>query len=112
MLNQTDAICKGAIQGPIQQALVSTEIITIMTCDDSPVWDFTKLCNPLRLENVIAYDPEPASLAQTPQNLVVQQVIADLANVNELHPQEYLWHVSMRWSSYLRCGRLLMSVDT
>lgn len=82
----------GSIQAPIQQALVSTETILIMTCQDQPVYDFNNNCKPGLFPTTLAYDPEPYALAQVPQNIVVRQTAKNLAIINEMDVQWNLWH--------------------
>lgn len=41
--------------------------------------------------HMVGYDPEPIDLAQTPQNMIVQQVIKKLATVDARDPQQHLW---------------------
>ncbi|TAQ87222.1 hypothetical protein B7494_g4454 [Chlorociboria aeruginascens] len=81
-----------AIQAPVQQALVSTETITIMTCQDQPVYETSAYCDPGRLPTILAFDPEPYHLSLTPQNMVVREVMKKLATVNEMDIQQHLWH--------------------
>ncbi|KAK3719604.1 hypothetical protein LTR37_004141 [Vermiconidia calcicola] len=105
----------GIIQVPIQQAFVGTENIIIMTCADSPepTIQYSDSCNATKYRNVLSslpqshgladtlpgssyshmvgYDPEPIDLAETPQNMIVQQVIKKLATVDARDPQQHLW---------------------
>lgn len=83
----------GSIQVPVQQALVSTETITIMTCQDQPIWDFSPYCDPLRFPTILGYDPEPYDLARIPQNIVVRETANQLAMVNDMDVQLHLWHI-------------------
>ena len=80
------------MQVPIQQALVSTETFFVMTCDDSPLYNFAEYCNPARLPIVVGYDPEPADLAQVPQNPVVLETAKNVVTVSDLDVQLRLWH--------------------
>lgn len=70
-----------------------------MTCNDNPIWDFSKYCDPLRFPTVLAWDPEPYDLAQTPLNVVVQEVANNIALVSDADVQLNMWHDPSTWST-------------
>jgi hypothetical protein len=77
----------GAIQQPIQQALVALELIVVMTCVDNPYFS----CDPLHFPIAVAYDPEPGDMAFLPQNFIVQEVASQLSTFNEMDVQSRMW---------------------
>lgn len=82
----------GAAQSPVQQLLVATETINVMTSSDNPIYCFSDVCDWGHVPITIAYDPEPYSLAGVPQDLIVQNTIGKLSSFNDKEPQEHLWH--------------------
>ena len=63
-----------------------------MTCDDNPFYSFSKYCNPTRVPIFVGYDPEPANLAQVPQNAVVLETAKNIALVSDFDVQLRMWH--------------------
>lgn len=82
----------GAVQQPIQQGLVFWEPMTVMSCNDNPLYNFSPYCDEARLPIVVGYDPEPADLALIPQNIVVQECQKSVITTTSQDVQLRLWH--------------------
>jgi hypothetical protein len=80
-----------SIQIPLQQILISNEVILVMTCNDNPIFVFNHNCDPGHLPITVAADPEPAYLAVIGQNPIVKQTMDALATTFDLDQQPHLW---------------------
>lgn len=78
-------LTQGAVLHPVQQLLVSWQSVPVMTCADDP----TQSCG--HPPTVIGYDPEPADLATTRQNRIVQEVMSSLVTFNDNDFETHLW---------------------
>ena len=80
----------GAVQNPLQQALVSSKTtLTLLSCQQHFI--SVEHCI-LLTSTVVAYDPEPADLARAPQDLIISEVMSNIAMVNDADVQPYMWH--------------------
>ena len=84
--------CSGAIQQPIQQALVTTETIPIMTCANFQLYNSSKSCSLYPSNTIVAYDPEPYDLARIPRDIVVRETVKRLTTSTDAGVQLYLWN--------------------
>ncbi|KAF8164362.1 hypothetical protein K438DRAFT_2067300 [Mycena galopus ATCC 62051] len=75
------------VQQPIQSALVSFELITVMSCLDLPQVGRCSIEFPV----VTAYDAEPGVISLLPHNLIVTDVANSIVTVSDLDPQPNLW---------------------
>ncbi|KAJ6450164.1 hypothetical protein C8R45DRAFT_1224178 [Mycena sanguinolenta] len=76
-----------SVQQPIQSALVSFEIITVMSCLDVPVGG---PCSP-EFPVLVAYDAEPGAISLVSHNLVVTEVANSIVAMSDLEQQPNLW---------------------
>ncbi|KAJ7682004.1 hypothetical protein DFH06DRAFT_285334 [Mycena polygramma] len=75
------------IQQPIQSALVSFELITVMSCLDLPSVGSCSSNFPV----IAAYDAEPGAISLLPHNLIVTELANSIVTVSDLDQQPNLW---------------------
>ncbi|KAI0199487.1 hypothetical protein F4808DRAFT_471499 [Astrocystis sublimbata] len=76
----------GAVLQPLTSLLVSIDPVAVTTCHDIPVKPCDSFGPP-----VVGHDPEPADMPYLQPDIVLQEVVDQLATTSDLETQPNLW---------------------